>query len=255
MLSKTGIPTAEDIEKVKPSPQRLAKGPVAVIECFQNIPCNPCYTACSTGAIEKFENINDLPKFNEDKCNGCALCVSACPGLAIFVVDETYSETEAVVKIPYEYYPIPKKGSIVEVTNRAGEVVGKGKVINIMSPKKYDKTHVISLAVPKELSMEVRGIKLVKGNMDKDITICRCEEVTLEEIREVIRMGYTDFTEIKEKLRVGMGPCQGRTCRPLILREIAEATVKSMEEIDVISFRPPTKPIKISTIVGDDDEE
>lgn len=35
MLAKTGVPTEEQIEKIKPSPERLGQGPVAVIECFQ----------------------------------------------------------------------------------------------------------------------------------------------------------------------------------------------------------------------------
>jgi len=60
MLEKTGVPTAADIESVFPSEERLANGPVAVIECYQNIPCNPCFTACNRNAILEFEDINDL---------------------------------------------------------------------------------------------------------------------------------------------------------------------------------------------------
>jgi len=255
MLIKIGIPTPKDIEKVKPSPQRLAKGPVAMIECFQNIPCDPCATSCPTGAIEPFKNINDLPKIDEDKCTGCGICVSSCPGLAIFIIDETYSDKEAMVKIPYEYLPIPEVNSIVDVTNRAGKVVGKGKIVRVLNTKKQDRTVVISVAVPKELSMVVRGVKVPKKLSDEDVCICRCEEVSLKEIKEVIKQGYTDFNEIKGKLRVGMGPCQGRTCRPLILREIAKATGQSMEDINPTTFRPPTKPIKISVIAGGGNEK
>jgi len=46
MLEKTGIATQEMVMNVFPSIERINKGPVAVIECFQNIPCNPCQTAC-----------------------------------------------------------------------------------------------------------------------------------------------------------------------------------------------------------------
>ena len=255
MLKNTGVPTLEDIEKITPAAQRRKKGAVAVIECFQNIPCNPCNTSCTTGAIQAFNNINDLPIINEDKCTGCALCVGACPGLAIFVIDETYSENEALIKIPYEYLPIPVTNSIVDVTNRLGEVVGKGRIVQVTNSKKNDKTLILGISVPKELSMVVRGIKLIKESSKDDVCICRCEEITLGEIRQVLEDGYTDFNEIKRKLRVGMGPCQGRTCRPLILKEISRVTGKSMEEIELTSFRPPTKPIKISTIAGDKNEE
>ena len=61
MLEKTGVPTKENIESVTPSKERLSKGPVALIECFQEIPCNPCYTSCKKGAIKELIDINDRP--------------------------------------------------------------------------------------------------------------------------------------------------------------------------------------------------
>ena len=46
--------------------------------------------------------------------------------------------------------------------------------------------------------------------------VCRCEDITKEEILEAIDGGYQTLEEIKRVLRCGMGPCQGRTCTPLI---------------------------------------
>jgi Fe-S-cluster-containing hydrogenase component 2 len=158
MIYKTGVPTKEDLQKVAPSAERLAKGPVAVIECFQRIPCNPCYTACKRGAIKEFRDINDLPEIDHDLCNGCGLCVSKCPGLAIFIIDETYSEKEALVKLPYEFVPLPKEGDTVKALDREGRVVGEARVVKIQNGKYEDRTPVISVAVPKELSMVVRNI-------------------------------------------------------------------------------------------------
>lgn len=158
MIYKTGVPTKEDLQKVAPSAERLAKGPVAVIECFQRIPCNPCYTACKRGAIKEFRDINDLPEIDHDLCNGCGLCVSKCPGLAIFIIDETYSGKEALVKLPYEFVPLPKEGDTVKAMDREGRVVGEARVVKIQNGKYEDRTPVISVAVPKELSMVVRNI-------------------------------------------------------------------------------------------------
>ncbi|NPV43310.1 MAG: 4Fe-4S binding protein [Firmicutes bacterium] len=158
MIYKTGVPTKEDLQKVAPSAERLAKGPVAVIECFQRIPCNPCYTACKRGAIKEFRDINDLPEIDHDLCNGCGLCVSKCPGLAIFIIDETYSENEALVKLPYEFVPLPKEGDTIKGLDREGRVVGEARVVKIQNSKYEDRTPVISVAVPKELSMVVRNI-------------------------------------------------------------------------------------------------
>ncbi len=160
MLEKTGVPTEQDLAGVIPPRERLARGPVAVIECFQRIPCNPCYTACKQGAIREFADINDPPVIDFDRCNGCALCVSKCPGLAIFVVDETYSADRALVKLPYEFLPVPARGQEVDLLNREGRVVGRGRVERVQNAKVQDRTLIIWVAVPKELSMEVRNIKV-----------------------------------------------------------------------------------------------
>lgn len=156
MLEKTGLPTPEDLAKVSPSKERLSRGPVAIIECFQRIPCDPCYAACKRGAIKEFKDINDLPEIDFELCNGCGVCVSECPGLAIFVVDQTYSEKAALVKIPYEFLPLPEKGEVVDALDRKGETASKARVVDVLKFK--DKTYVISIAVPKELSMDIRNI-------------------------------------------------------------------------------------------------
>ena len=87
---------------------------------------------------------------------------------------------------------------------------------------------------------------------DKVNVICRCEEIQIEEIREWIKRGYTDFETLKRILRVGMGPCQGRGCRDIILREIANATGKPISELDPGTIRPPVKPIKLGLLAEDE---
>ena len=82
------------------------------------------------------------------------------------------------------------------------------------------------------------------AKMEEDIVVCRCEEVTMKEIREWIARGYDTFDELKRLLRVGMGPCQGRGCREIILREISRAKCIPVSEIPSGTIRPPVKPIK-----------
>jgi len=160
MLEKTGIPTSDDINSVLPDEKRFKKGPVAVIECFREIPCDPCYFSCPFEAINEFDDINDKPDLDFDKCTGCQNCIANCPGLAIFVVDYNNS----MVTIPYEFLPLPKKGDIVAGLNRKGEKVCDAKVVKIKDPEKNDKTAVITLKVPTEYLMEVRNIKV--GDQD-----------------------------------------------------------------------------------------
>ena len=82
----------------------------------------------------------------------------------------------------------------------------------------------------------------------RDIVVCRCEEVTMGEVREWIAKGYDTFDELKRLLRVGMGPCQGRGCREIIMREISKATGRPMAAVDPGTFRPPVKPVKLGVL-------
>ena len=151
---ETGYLTLEDIRL--PSEERLLKGPVAVIECVQQIPCNPCVASCPRGAITMGDSINNLPVVDFEKCNGCSICVANCPGLAIFIVDKSYGENKALVGMPYEFLPLPEKEEEVVLLNRQGEECGTGIVKRIRNSKSQDRTPVIFIEVDKDLAMDVR---------------------------------------------------------------------------------------------------
>ena len=79
--------------------------------------------------------------------------------------------------------------------------------------------------------------------------ICRCEDVTLSDIRQAISEGYNTIDEIKRVTRAGMGPCQGRTCRSLIAFELSRHFRIPMEEVVMPTFRPPLKPVKLGSFI------
>jgi len=83
-----------------------------------------------------------------------------------------------------------------------------------------------------------------------EIYICRCEEITLTEIQLWIDRGYDTFNELKRVMRVGMGPCQGRGCQDIILREISKKTNRPISEIEPGRVRQPVKPIPIKILAG-----
>ncbi|MCL2152027.1 MAG: 4Fe-4S ferredoxin [Oscillospiraceae bacterium] len=159
MLIDDGIPTKEDLAKVFPSEERLKKGAVAILECFQEIPCNPCVNACKRGSITIPGDINHLPVLDAQICDGCGGCIPLCPGLAIFIVDITWSEDRALVKLPFENLPVPKSGQYAAGLNRAGQEVGWFEIIKVVPGGKTNLTYTITLAVPQDLAMEVRSIR------------------------------------------------------------------------------------------------
>lgn len=82
----------------------------------------------------------------------------------------------------------------------------------------------------------------------KDIIVCRCEDITLEELHRMFERGYTTFEEVKRQLRVGMGPCQGQTCGEIIQREIAKYFHQDIEKVALQKTRPLTTGVKLNAI-------
>jgi len=147
---KTGILSINDI--TLPSDIYLNKG-VAIIECVQEIPCNPCVEICPVNAIS-MKNINALPMIDYEKCTGCKRCVGICPGLAIFVIK--VKDDKGFITLPYEFLPIPEVGDIVTALDREGKPRGKAKIVKV---NRKNKTSVITIEVDKDLIMEIRNIK------------------------------------------------------------------------------------------------
>ncbi|MDD3631530.1 MAG: (2Fe-2S)-binding protein [Atribacterota bacterium] len=90
--------------------------------------------------------------------------------------------------------------------------------------------------------------------MDDNTIICRCEDVTWGEIRKQLDKGYMTLDEIKRITRAGMGPCQGKTCQRVLLHAIARYLNKRVEEIQISTYRPPTKPVPLGVLAGGQDD-
>jgi len=153
---KTGIIKKEDLQL--PDDERLEEGPVVIMECVENIPCNPCVAVCSFDAVE-MEEITDTPDIDFEKCTGCAFCVTECPGLAIFVVDCSYSDEKCKVTVPYEYLPVPEEGEEVMALDRKGEEVQKAEVTNV---RKSRKTYAVTLELDRDKVWDVRGFEVIE---------------------------------------------------------------------------------------------
>ena len=160
--SKTGFLTEEEL-KVSPgvpSEARRRKGPVATIECLEDIPCNPCESSCNVDAIFVGEDITNIPHLDGEKCVACQTCVYICPGQAIFMVDESLANGMATVMMAYEYRPLPKKEDVVSALDRAGQILGDAKVVAVRKTQRMDRTATVTIEVPREWSMRARAIRL-----------------------------------------------------------------------------------------------
>ena len=87
---------------------------------------------------------------------------------------------------------------------------------------------------------------------DKDIIICRCEDVTKQQIEDLIDQGYDTFEDLKRLLRVGMGPCQASTCGHLVRQIIAVKRGVLIDQVDGQTSRPPVSGVPLSAIAKGD---
>jgi len=160
MFEQTGIPTKEMVMDKFPSIERINKGPIVVVECYKKIPCNPCQTACKFDAISIGDDINNIPTVNVDNCTGCSICLSKCPGLAIMLIDGSKSSDTVLMKIPYEFLPLPKEGTMVKGLDREGKYLTDVKVLKVLNPKSFDRTPVVTVEVNRNYLYDFRNIKV-----------------------------------------------------------------------------------------------
>lgn len=78
--------------------------------------------------------------------------------------------------------------------------------------------------------------------------VCRCEEVTLAEVRSALDEGAGDLQAVKLLTRLGMGPCQGRNCAPSVGMYLCRATGRTPADVGRINPRPPVKPVTLGAL-------
>jgi sarcosine oxidase subunit alpha len=263
LKSKPGEITHETV------PDKGAMFPV--LHCSQEIPCNPCTSVCSEGAIFIDEaDIRQVPDYIAEQlgteCIGCEKCVTICPGLAITLVDTRNANGHVLVTIPYEFDKASiQKGDVVTVTDTSGGVLGNVAVVRTRSGKVTDRTILVKVSAPREIATRIAGIqvqeKQVSDPMDQyverltdDMIVCRCERVSLAEIKAIIQAGVRDMNEIKAITRAGMGACGGKTCTSLIKRAFRELGIPDAEVTENV-LRPLFVEVPLGVFAGAKEED
>ncbi len=199
-----------------------------VLHCRQEIPCNPCVTVCPKKSIKlSGESIMNTPQFTGD-CIGCFKCLLICPGLAITIVDYRKDKANPTVAIPFEIgRGLVKKGDKVRLTGWEGKDLGEAEVADVKDFKAENTMIVVVKAKPEvaDLAASLRLYEPEHGAMtpaelakaEDETIVCRCERVSLGEIRRQIRAGVRDLNQLKAVTRAGMGACGAKTCSVMLM--------------------------------------
>ncbi|MEI7529356.1 MAG: FAD-dependent oxidoreductase [Elusimicrobiota bacterium] len=231
-----------------------------VLHCRQEIPCNPCVTVCPKKSIKLAgESIMAVPKFSGE-CIGCFKCLIICPGLAVTLVDYRKDKNSPAVAVPFEIgRGLVKKGDTVNLTDCEGADLGKAEVTDVKDFK-AESTLIVIVKTKAELADRIASIRLFEPeeafktpgeikDMEDSVIICRCERVSLGEIRNAIRGGVRDMNQLKAVTRAGMGACGAKTCESLIMSVFRSEGV-DLKEITGFSKRPLFVEVPLGAFAG-----
>jgi len=83
---------------------------------------------------------------------------------------------------------------------------------------------------------------------DSNTIVCRCEDVTVDQIRKSLADGLLDPNQVKIQTRSGMGPCQGRMCGLTVSEMITDYAMVDIADVGFLRIRPPVKPITLEQL-------
>ncbi len=236
-----------------------------VFFCSEEIPCNPCVTACPVSSISLRPikgTIMDLPYFSGTTCVGCFSCVAICPGLAVSLVRKL-SGSNAELILPWEFQADFPDGRLMDLVGQEGEYIETAPVIGrARNPK--NGTWLLHFKTSLENASRIAGIRVqpeeasrssappsaCSQSAENDPIVCRCERIRLSEITDFIRQNHVrDINQLKT-LRVGMGACGGKTCSQLLDTAFRLAGVDPAE-VEPGSLRPLFMEIPMGEIVNE----
>ena len=98
---------------------------------------------------------------------------------------------------------------------------------------------VIALSAPK--------LEALSQRITADTVVCRCEEVTAQEVEQFLDAHpyVTDINSIKLACRTGMGMCQGRYCQHTVAQMLASRLGRTIDQVGIYKAQAPVKPVPL----------
>ena len=88
-----------------------------------------------------------------------------------------------------------------------------------------------------------------------DTVICRCEEVTLKQLKAALADETIQMKDFKRMARLGMGPCEGRMCGPSTIEMMRHRLNATAEDVGCFKPRPSIKPVALGVLAAEKPSE
>jgi NAD(P)H-nitrite reductase large subunit len=162
---------------------------------------------------------------------------------------------------------VPDVYAVGDCTGIAGSLVAieEGRIAGLAAAHRLGRLTPMEVREGMALSRErLAGLLRLRDVLDRisvprpglydlakdDTIVCRCEEITLGEVKAALADGATDMKEVKRMTRMGMGNCQGRMCGPAMQEIIAREKGLPPDRVGFLNPRPPVRPIPLGVLAG-----
>lgn len=96
---------------------------------------------------------------------------------------------------------------------------------------------------------------LLGGVILQEVIVCRCEEVSLQQLEETAKKYNCSPRELKLRTRAGMGFCGGRTCRPAVDKVLLNVNHHPPTDNVPLKVQPPVRPVSLANLGGAVDDK
>lgn len=169
-------------------------------------------------------------------------------GSLIGVVDDRLSSTVPGLLLAGELTGV--KGAMGAVAD--GRIAGRAATGR--SPRRQDlfaRRRHAAFARVMHRAHPVPDVAAWTGRMTADTVVCRCEEVSWDEVRTARdELDTTDPRSLKGATRVGMGYCQGRICG--FAAQCLASSCSQLDAARAVTRRPLGAPITLAELGGQD---
>jgi bacterioferritin-associated ferredoxin len=154
---------------------------------------------------------------------------------------------------------------VVTVMDTEGMELGNVEVVKVRAPRFGDRALMVRVRAPRRIAKRIAGIRVQEPwvsepleqhatRMEDDEIVCRCERVTVGEVRALIRAGVRDINHVKAVTRAGMGACGSKTCSNLLQRLFREEGIP-LDRVTENTRRPVFIEVPLGTFAGVPDGE